>query len=72
MVHAWARERERSGFQQVRATLRSTIPYFLGEFGMWVILQVVSIELWNANQMKMEGIPPGLIYMTVGYFPHTC
>jgi hypothetical protein len=39
---------------------------------MWVILQVVSTELWNANQMKMEGIPLSLIYTTVGYFPHTC
>jgi hypothetical protein len=65
-------ERETSGFQQVRAALRSVIPYFLGWFGMWVILQVVSSELWNANQMKMEGIPLGLIYTTVGCFLHTC
>jgi hypothetical protein len=39
---------------------------------MRVILQVVSTELWNANEMKMEGIPLGLIYTTVGCFPHTC
>jgi hypothetical protein len=37
-----------------------------------MILQVVSTELWNANQMKMEGIPLSLIYTTVRYFPHTC
>jgi hypothetical protein len=30
MVRAWARERERGRFQQVRAALKSLTPYFLG------------------------------------------
>jgi hypothetical protein len=59
-------ERETSGFQQVWAALRSVIPYFLGWLCIWVILQVVSTELWDANEMKMEGVPLGLIYTTMG------
>jgi hypothetical protein len=53
-------ERQTRGFQQVRAALRSVIPYFLGWLCMWVILQVVSTELWDANEIKMEGSPLAL------------
>jgi hypothetical protein len=52
--------------------LRSVKPYFLGWLCIWVILQVVSTELWEANEMKMEGVPLGHIYTTVGGFLHTC
>jgi hypothetical protein len=52
--------------------LRSVIPYFLEWLYMWVILQVVSTELWDANEMIIAGVSLGLIYMTVGGFPHTC
>jgi hypothetical protein len=39
------RERETRGFQQVRAALRSVIPYFLGWLFIWMRLQVVTTEL---------------------------
>jgi hypothetical protein len=32
----------------------------------------MSTELRDANEMKMKGIPLGLIYTTVGCFPRTC
>jgi hypothetical protein len=65
-------EREREVDFSRFSRFEEPIPYFLREFGMWVILQVVFTKLWNANHMKMEGIPLGLIYTTMGYFPHTC
>jgi hypothetical protein len=38
-------ERETSGFQLVRAALRSVIPYFLGWLSIWMTLQVVNTKL---------------------------
>jgi hypothetical protein len=62
------RERETNEFQQVWAALRSVIPYFLEWLCMWVILQVVSTELWDANEMIMAGSPLALYTRPWGAF----
>jgi hypothetical protein len=47
--------------------LRGVIPYFLWWLYMCGVLQVASPEWIGANEMKMMGLPLGLIYTTVGH-----
>jgi hypothetical protein len=46
--------------------MRSVIPYFLGWLCMCVVLNMVSTELGDANEMKMEGSPLALYTRPLG------
>jgi hypothetical protein len=62
MPGAQESKRETCDFLQVRAAVRSAIPYFLGWLCMRGVLQVVSPKWRGADEMKMMGPPRPYIH----------